>query len=332
MRIRTWAALAFAGLIGAASALGAFPTAPAKRIVAVGDLHGDFAAWRAILGDAGLIDAKGHWRGGTSVLVQTGDVVDRAPDSLPIIDDLIRLHGEAKHAGGQVIALIGNHEAMVATGDLRYVDPGERRHFVTPNSAALRDRAFASVQDAVAAAARAKVPGQPIAAIRVAWEATLPLGQIEYQMAWRPDGRLGHWLLGNKALAIVDGNLFVHGGLAPTYAAKGIEALNRQIVAEIRAGRPDGVLIEDENGPLWNRAYARGTAPTGDLEKALAAVGAKRMVIAHTPDLKGIVLSPNGKLARIDSGISRAYGGTLSWLEIHGDQLTPHTVRRPPAK
>ena len=49
-------------------------------------------------------------------------------------------------------------------------------------------------------------------------------------------------------------------------------------------------------------------------------------------DLKGIVLSPDGKLARIDSGISRAYGGTLSWLEIHGDQLTPHTVRRPPAK
>ena len=59
------------------------------RIVAIGDLHGDWAAWRAIASAAGLIDAKGRWTGGKTILVQTGDVPDRGPDTLKIIDDLI---------------------------------------------------------------------------------------------------------------------------------------------------------------------------------------------------------------------------------------------------
>ena len=61
------------------------------RIIAVGDLHGDFAAWRDIARAAGLVDTDGNWAGKDTVLVQTGDAVDRGPDSLKIIDDLMRL-------------------------------------------------------------------------------------------------------------------------------------------------------------------------------------------------------------------------------------------------
>ena len=60
----------------------------------------------------------------------------------------------------------------------------------------------------------------------------------------------------------------------------------------------------------------------------LAAYGAERLVIAHTPSLAGIQITGNGRLARIDTGISRFYGGPLSWLEIVGGRLTPHTVPR----
>jgi len=60
----------------------------------------------------------------------------------------------------------------------------------------------------------------------------------------------------------------------------------------------------------------------------LNAYGAKHMVIGHTPSLQGIILQYDGRLARIDTGISRYYGGPLSWLEIVGDTLTPHTVKR----
>ncbi len=110
-------------LIALLTALWAAPSAaaPIHRIVAVGDLHGDFSAWRDIARAARLVDDKGSWIGGDVVLVQTGDVVDRGPDSLKIIEDLMRLQREAARAHGQVIALVGNHEAMNITGDLRYV-------------------------------------------------------------------------------------------------------------------------------------------------------------------------------------------------------------------
>ena len=62
----------------------------------------------------------------------------------------------------------------------------------------------------------------------------------------------------------------------------------------------------------------------------LAAYGAKRLVIAHTPSLDGIQITSGGRLARIDTGISRYYGGPLSWLEIIGNQMIPHTVPRSP--
>jgi hypothetical protein len=65
-----------------------------------------------------------------------------------------------------------------------------------------------------------------------------------------------------------------------------------------------------------------------ELDVVLAAYGAKRLVIGHTPDLKGIELLDGGRLARIDTGISRAYGGPLSWLEIVNGTMTPHSVPR----
>ena len=61
----------------------------------------------------------------------------------------------------------------------------------------------------------------------------------------------------------------------------------------------------------------------------LAATGAKRIVIGHTPILTGIAVTNGGRLARTDTGISRYYGGPLTWLEIVGDQLIPHSVGRP---
>jgi hypothetical protein len=67
-----------------------------------------------------------------------------------------------------------------------------------------------------------------------------------------------------------------------------------------------------------------------ELTEVLSAYGAQRMVIAHTPSLQGIQITNNGRLARIDTGISRFYGGPLSWLEIVGDQMIPHTVPRTP--
>ena len=106
----------------------ALPIKP-KRLVAIGDLHGDLGGTRAALKAAGAIDDADRWIGGNLVVVQTGDVLDRGDDESKIYDLLERLTAEAKAAGGDVILLDGNHELMNAAHDFRYVTPGGMRDF-----------------------------------------------------------------------------------------------------------------------------------------------------------------------------------------------------------
>lgn len=102
------------------------PTAAAGgRIVAMGDLHGDLDNAIAALHLAGIVDAEGHWTGGAATFVQTGDTVDRGPDSKGLLAWLRALGPEAAAAGGRVVPLLGNHEVMNMRGDLRYVAPAD---------------------------------------------------------------------------------------------------------------------------------------------------------------------------------------------------------------
>lgn len=48
-----------------------------RRIVAVGDLHGDFPNTIKVLQMADVIDQYGNWTGNVDYLVQTGDIIDR---------------------------------------------------------------------------------------------------------------------------------------------------------------------------------------------------------------------------------------------------------------
>src|SRR6476660_692394 len=96
-------------------ALVAAPTlraAPAPRIVAIGDVHGARDAFVSILQKAGLIDAQKRWTGGTTILVQTGDLLDRGEGARQVLDLMMALETQAAAAGGRVQALMGNHEVM----------------------------------------------------------------------------------------------------------------------------------------------------------------------------------------------------------------------------
>ena len=73
-----------------------------ERVVAVGDVHGAYAQFAAILRAAVLIDGRDRWIGGRAILVQTGDVLDRGSDSRRALDLLRRLEREAAQARGRV--------------------------------------------------------------------------------------------------------------------------------------------------------------------------------------------------------------------------------------
>ena len=337
MLARLWCA-AMMLLVGAPVA--AAP-APGPRIVAIGDLHGDFAAWRSIASDARLIDARGRWTGGRATLVQTGDVVDRGPDSLGILRDLMRLQREANRAGGRVIALVGNHEAMNVTGDLRYVPTSDFAAFATAASPRLRERVYARNAAAIEAAYRRGDPAITPSAARQRWLAATPLGMLERQAAWQPNGSIGRWIVRNPAVVMLEGTLFVHGGLSVEYAKLPLDEINRRVAASLttRETGPEAI-INDPLGPLWYRGLATREASEQEppaatrppIEEELAAVlgayGAQRIVFGHTPVLSGIALLHGGRLARIDTGISAHYGGKLSWLEIVDGQMVAHEVEQ----
>ncbi|HPD13979.1 MAG TPA: metallophosphoesterase [Planctomycetota bacterium] len=102
-----------------------------ERIVAVGDVHGDFGQFVKALRAAGVVDDRNDWAAGKTHLVQLGDVLDRGPDSRRAMDLLMKLEAQAAKAGGAVHALLGNHEAMVLAGAWFYLHPGEIQAFGT---------------------------------------------------------------------------------------------------------------------------------------------------------------------------------------------------------
>lgn len=345
LRRLLWPLLLLFAVLASVTAMAASP----QRIVAVGDLHGDYQAWITIARAAGVIDGANHWSGGKTVLVQMGDITDREPDSLQIIRNLQQLQKEAPRSGGKVIVILGNHEAMNLVGDYRYTTPGEFAAFVDSGSGPRRDRVYEANRGRIEAAYRATDPKLTAEAIRQTWMSEHPLGWVEHKLAWSPSGELGQWATHNPAIAKIGDTLFVHGGISAEYASVPLDEVNRRVRNAMAAGddSPNSVLT-DPLGPLWYRglvgpdpdaAAERARTPKAqtappltidqELNAVLAAYGAKRLVIAHTPILTGIAITNGGRLARIDTGISRYYGGPLSWLEIVGKQMIPHTVGRP---
>lgn len=77
-----------------------------------GDVHGQLNKLLRILRENGLIRADQSWSGGDAHLWFMGDFVDRGPDGIPAIDLVMRLQREAQAAGGEIRALIGNHELL----------------------------------------------------------------------------------------------------------------------------------------------------------------------------------------------------------------------------
>lgn len=96
------------------------PEAP-DSVYMFGDVHGQFDRIVKHLTSAGLVDDELHWQGGNRSLVFLGDIFDRGNDVTRVLWLLYGLEAEAREAGGRVHVVLGNHEIMAMTGDLRYV-------------------------------------------------------------------------------------------------------------------------------------------------------------------------------------------------------------------
>lgn len=265
-----------------------------ERLVAIGDLHGDLEATRRVLRLAGAIDAEDRWIGGSLVVVQTGDQLDRGDGERGILELLSRLEAEARAAGGALHVLNGNHETMNVQGDFRYVTEGARNAF----------------DDA-----------EP----RSSWASRFPGALRGRAGAFLPGGQYAKLLAERDVVVVVGGTVFAHAGVRAPHVDHGIGKLNAETRAWMRGDREQPPrLIADPEGPVWTRVYGDETLDEhacAVLSRALEKVQARRMVIGHTVQSRGVTSACGERVWRIDVGLARHYGGRTEALEIRGDQV-----------
>lgn len=298
-----------------------------ERIVAIGDVHGDYEAFEQLLRETGVINKRGRWTGGKTHLVQIGDVPDRGPDSRKIMDLLMNLEKQARRARGRVHALIGNHEAMNMYGDLRYVDAGEYQAFVDRRSKSRQQNYY----DNTISYLQQTLPPEDLPvfdeAYRESWLKRFPLGYVEHRLAWAPDGKYGKWVRSHNTVIKINDTLFVHGGIGPKYGNWSFAQVNDTIASELAGGETtaENLVIEDQDGPLWYRGLSQGLQScelSSFLDVFLAKHGASRVVVAHTPTAGVILPRYDGRIIAADTGMSAYYGGTRAALIIEGEKLS----------
>ena len=294
-----------------------------RRVVAVGDIHGDKDALAAVLRMAGLVDGEDKWIGRRAHLVQIGDVPARGPQTREAFDLLMRLEQEAAAAGGKVHALIGNHEVGVMSGDLRNVLPAEYEAFRGPDSGERLKLAFERELDALRRAGRLPSSEADLEYLKKSWFERHPPGFVEHREAFSPAGYYGSWIRRNNSIVRINDTLFLHGGISPKYAARTRSDLNQAIRREL--ADPDRLLPglgTDPQGPIWYRGFAEENEAgplDAHLKRTLAFHAVQRIVIGHTVTRSAILPRFRGRVVNIDIGLSRFYGRPPACLVLEAD-------------
>jgi hypothetical protein len=294
--------------------------APPARIVAVGDVHGAGDALVSILQKAGLIDAQKRWTGGTSILVQTGDLLDRGPGVRQILDLLMALETQAAAAGGRVQALMGNHEVMNIIGETRDVAPELYQQFADAKSEQKREDGFQ---------AASKLNGGS-SIDKAEWMTAHPLGYIEYREALGANAPYGKWLRSKPVVADIGDTIFMHGGITLEFTTDSVDNINKRVRRE---------LTEFEDGFRWLQQHNLA-APFSTLSEVAKAaqnewvkLDAKRKRDSLTDEdiNEAKLLVP---ILKIDSSALLNANGPLwfrgysTWTDEEGSQLMPALLKK----
>lgn len=255
------------------------------KIIAMGDLHGDYRATILALLKGKIINKKLQWIAGKTHVVQLGDILDRQARSdsssdedseFKILKLFVKLQKEAYVVGGAFHCVIGNHEFMNVQGDFGFTSKMGINHF--KNGAIGRYNYFK--------------PGGPIAKL--------------FAKTWNVVIKIGKYI-------------FVHGGMSLHISKKysnNVQLINKLMrfylhgnIKLLRLREFDELFLNKES-LLWNRNYSSGFLSNkkyNELKKIMKNQHVSYIVVGHTPQKNGINLQGN-LIWRIDTGMSRAFG------------------------
>jgi len=310
---------------------------PGRRVVCIGDVHGDYGALCEFLTIAKVMDPSTmNWIGGDTICVQLGDILDRGHNELACFELLAHLSRQSVESGGAVQLLYGNHEALNAVGLFQYALSDDELEECLGNPLDL-------------------ITGAPN------WRLQFAGNNPIRWAAFEPGGLLSETLCQNFKVAVVIGRtVCVHAGLTLEHLQQygGIEGMNKQardwMLSQWHASNNNDGLYETtedirkhaqnranaasqampeclgggigSHSPVWMRDYSqpndsppRNPKAQQMMNAVLSYLGCERMVMGHTPQFK-INAALNNKAWRIDVGASQGVmGGTPEVLEIiHG--------------
>ena len=267
----------------------------ANPIYVVVDVHGQLRPLIRVLEHASLLDKNHNWSGGQSILWFIGDLVDRGPVSIPVMDLVIRLQTEAAAAGGQVNCLFGNHELLfLAAYKFGRRSTGLSSNFITKWR-----------QNGGNRADLAKLTKQ-----HLTWLAELPV------MA----------LLGETLLIHADSTFYTRYG----HSVDEVNGAIKNLLKHSNALAWEELIEEFTMRGVFNHQYAGDEF----IERFLTIFGGKRIVHGHTPihtvtggsakKVSAPLFYANDRCVNIDGGLS--LGGPGFIYQIPAANIYTHII------
>lgn len=249
------------------------------NIVALSDMHGQYALSRKLLLNNKIIDHKNNWLLGKDHLVITGDVFDRGDKVTEILWLLYDLEQQAEKAGGKVHLLLGNHEVMILNGDERYLHPKyiKTKQLLKKNFAELFGK-----QSLLGAWLRTKN-----VLVKVN-------GYLFTHGGFHPE-------LAEHQFTLADINQLFKANLVKSELAKPRNGWGR--------------YLHKSNGPIWYRGYFKDEGATAsEIDLLLAHFDVKKIVVGHTSQTQ-IKLKHQGKVVAIDSSLKKGKYGEVLFID-----------------
>lgn len=141
------------------------------------------------------------------------------------------------------------------------------------------------------------------------------LGKKRFEL-YGENSFLGCWMKSKNTMEIINGNLFVHGGLSPKLEQTklNIDELNQLIrenyyklpFPKKNGNKTQELLTSSKTSPYWYRGYNKNELSQEDIEKGLKKFNARTVKVGHSSQSK-FNTKFNGKVIGIDVKHPRDY-------------------------
>lgn len=294
---------------------------PVKRIIAIGDIHGDLNLAIESFKAANLIeqDNNGMFRWiaepPDTVVVQVGDQIDSCRptddfncqekkaendmnEDMKVIDFFNYVNKLANEKGGVVYSLLGNHELMNAEGYLNYVSYENYHNF----NYEINNKLYSGISGR--------------------------------RNGFKPGGEIAKMLgCSRKSMIIIGNNMFVHAGLVPSLVQRldntNLDEYNKlkYINSTIRKwllgkksnNNTDMLMNNMKSSPFWTRLFSNiNKEQCNDvINNALEIYKINKLIVGHSPQ-EYINGTCSNRIFRIDGAFSRSFDnfGRKKYIQV----------------